>query len=211
MKTPIFFCQCHFLVFFFQDLRGGQGPRRLWRAPPGEVHLTAGWVVLRNFKIQTSTCSGFPYESLFVAFFCTYAAVVEGEPRMKLRPRCTFCFERFFSYSSLRGSCACVLCTIRCFQISPFFKIHYLLLGCSQGINGVSLPGEFKCNFALCSLYSFRRFCAQPIFIIIIFLFLDPTKYESRAAESWQSMLHRLRVQTLQSYNNILGWLNNWT
>ncbi len=35
--------------------------------------------------------------------------------------------------------------------------------------------------------------------------FSDPNKNESRATESWQTLLHRLRILTLQAYNRALG------
>jgi len=35
--------------------------------------------------------------------------------------------------------------------------------------------------------------------------FLDPSKNDSRASDSWQTLLHRLRLLTLQAYNRTLG------
>lgn len=34
---------------------------------------------------------------------------------------------------------------------------------------------------------------------------IDPTKNDSRAAESWQTLLHKVRVLALQGYNRVLG------
>ena len=57
-----------------------------------------------------------------------------------------------------------------------------------------SVLDKIKSEFSLVGKHPERCVCLT-----------DPSKNDSRASESWQTLLHRLRLQILQAYNKILG------